>query len=491
VWPANAAAVVLRLAGNEDKELRWRAVQGLNAGRETAKHLAAAQIVPVLIRSLSDRYNRIRDAAAYALSQRAESVLELDPRNADALIAALEVRAGPAWGDGCAGLDDGASTCGHLARLLATLSHRLSATQREHALAGVERALRHFRGEGGTVMFDSMGIEAPHFLKEQLGPLRSPREWGVQDLLEYLAFPGKEDRRLSYAESDRRLADLYARAPQTTLAAVVDIVGAANHRNAAIGAALWLMTLGPAADSALPALDGMATGELDDYAQQQAQGAAQFIRASLTVESDAAGAAPGSARQRVAFLKEMTPSDPDRAYLAEVSELLGHGDAYVRAAAADLLARAAPAAGAATAAVRSLEKMLADEAAVDVGVSGPTEFEGRLYHWRRERRSPGASAVHALFALDRIPPDDRVLKAMLAESMHAAAVLGQCSVPHRFSVGQWRRAAVAAGGLAVAEPRIRAARLQCRERGWSGDGAAFAAESELADILRQLSGRQV
>jgi hypothetical protein len=135
--------------------------------------------------------------------------------------------------------------------------------------------------------------------------------------------------------------------------------------------------------------------------------------------------------------------------------------------------------------------MLADEVAVEVGISGPIEYQGRLYHWRRERRSPPVSAVHTLFALDQVSPDDRVLKAMLSESVHTATVLGQCSVPHRFSIAQWRRAATAAGGLGVAEPQIRATRQRCREQAWSGIGSAFAAEQELAEVIRQLSGRLV
>jgi hypothetical protein len=491
VLPPNAADLILRLALNKNKEIRWRAVQGLSAGRETAKHLTAAQVIPVLIQGLSDRYNRIRDAAAYALSQRAESVVGIDPRNVDAVIAALESRAAFEWGDGHAGLDDGASACGHAARLLATVSHRLDATQRQHALAGVESAICHLTGKHSRVMFDSIGVQASHFLKEQLGPLRDPREWGVQDLLESLAFPSKQDRRLSCAECDRQLGDEYSRAPGTTLAAVIRTVREATNRDAAIGGALWLMTLGPAAESALPALESMASGKLDGYAQRQAKDAAEFIRKSLTVEPDASAAVLGSARQRVAFLKEMNPPDLERGSLAELSELREHRDAYVRAAAADLLAKAAPAAGDAKAAIPFLENMLGEEAAVEVGISGPIEFEGRLYHWRRERRSPRASAVHALFALDQVPLGGRVLKALLAESVHPAVILGQCSVPHRFSFEEWCRAATAAGGLGVAEPKIRATRQQCREQGWTADGSAFATELELAEIIRQLSGRLV
>src|SRR5271169_2102436 len=141
--------------------------------------------------------------------------------------------------------------------------------------------------------------------------------------------------------------------------------------------------------------------------------------------------------------------------------------------------------------IRQLVNLLSDEAAVEVGISGPFEFVGRVSHWRRERRSPRASALHALFAMDSVPQGELYLRAMLAETAPAALVIAQRTVPGRFSIGQWRRAASAAGGLAIAEPQIRSFRQTCRERGWSGEHSAFAAEAELAVIIRQLSGRLV
>ena len=122
------------------------------------------------------------------------------------------------------------------------------------------------------------------------------------------------------------------------------------------------------------------------------------------------------------------------------------------------------------------------------GVVTSFKFEGRLYHWRQERRSPRVSAIYALFAMDRVPKGEGLLKAMLSESVHMATVIAQRVVPHRFPIAQWRLAASSAGGLAVAEPQIRALRQQCRERGWAGDTSTLAAEFELADIIRQLSG---
>src|SRR5262249_31686790 len=210
--PANAAELVLRLAASQDKKVRWRAVQGLSVGRETAKHLTAAQVVPALLQGLSDCYNRIRDAAAYALSQRADALHELDPGLLDTVIKGLEPRESSDWGDGYRGLDVGAGACGHTARLLATLSHQLNRAQRKQAVAGVESAIRRFAHTDATVMFDSMGLSAHQFLQEQLAVLQKPLKWDVPNLLGSLAYPSKQDRRLSCEECDRRLGDHYSQA---------------------------------------------------------------------------------------------------------------------------------------------------------------------------------------------------------------------------------------------------------------------------------------
>jgi hypothetical protein len=253
------------------------------------------------------------------------------------------------------------------------------------------------------------------------------------------------------------------------------------------------MSHGPVAAAALPALEKMATGELDEYARDQARRAVEFIRDSMTVERDiSTNATWYSARQRVAGLNRPDPSKFDLpALLAELEELLEHREAYLRAGAAELVATWVPAEYVTPAILRELEKMLTDEAAVDVGVPGQFESEGRIYYWHRERRSPRASALRALFAIDWIPTGDLVLKAMLAESLHPWIVWAERAVPRRFSIGEWRQAASAAGGLAVAEPQIRAARQQSRDRHWSGDIYASAAEQELAGIIRQISGRLV
>ena len=505
ILPANVAHVILRMAESKHKDVRWRAVQGLNVGRETAKHLSAEQVIPVLMRVLEDPHNRIRDAAAYALSQRSEAVL--DRRFLPALIGALEIRESTTWEDrnstaskraatwtsdfAYSSLDNGAATCGHIARLLATFSHRLDSKQRKQVVAAVQKAIRHFTGKKATVMFDSMGIDAAPFLNEQLGLLRAPREWGLQELLVPFAFPNMQESRLSPEDCERRLAEMVAQDSEATISDAVELVRDAKNRNAALGAVHWLMTLGPAAERALPEIDKMATGNLDSYAKDEAKRAAEFIREALAVEPDVSPDTNSrSDRNRIASLLRLEPSNQP-GLLSDLEGLLENKDAYVRAGAAEAMAKWAPPLSTSPEVIRQLVNLLSDEAAVNVGISGPFEFEGRVSHWRQERRSPRASALHALFVIDSVPHGELFLRAMLAETAHAALVIAQQTVPRRFPIGQWRRAASAAGGLAIAEPQIRSFRQTCRERGWSGEHSAFAAESELAVIIRQLSGRLI
>jgi HEAT repeat protein len=508
ILPANAAHIILRLAASMDKEARWRAVQGLCLGRETAKNLSGQLIVPVLMRALRDTQNRIRDAAAYALSQRGEEVVQ--PHHLPVLIDALVIRNASRWADREStvpadtatwtsdfayesSLDDGAATCGHIARLLATFSHRLDSEQRQQVVAGIQQAIRHFSGKRATVMFESMGIEAAPFLKEQLGLVRTPKEWGIQELLVPLAFSSMQDWRLSPEGCEHRLAELLEQDPEATIADAIEVVTSANHRNAALGAVHWFMSLGPAAESALPSIEAMSTGTLDPYAKDEAKRAARFIRVSLSIEPDVSKDTQArSARHRVAsWLRVERPNLERPAVLSELEKLLENDDAYIRAEAANTLAKCAAALPISSSAIRALENLLTDEAAVEVGISGLFELDGRVCHWRRERRSPRASALNALLVMDCVPRGERSLRAMLAESTHAALITAHRAVPHRFPIQHWRRAASAAGGLAIAEPQIRACRQRCRELGWSGDSSAFAAQSELAVIVRQLSGRLI
>lgn len=491
ILPANAADVILRLTDNNDHELRWRAVQGLAPGRETVKHLTAAQVVPVLVRRLADPDNRVRAAASFALSRLGETILAIEPTAVSRLLRALD--------------DTDSSACGHAARLLAAVSGHLTPAQRTQAVVAVERAARRFAGKSQChVMFDSMWVQAAPFLKEQQAALRKPIEWNVPELLAAFFWCDKQDGRLPPEECDRRLAEAYARAPQQTIAVAMRAARAGQDRAGAIGAALWLMTLGPAAEPALEALDAMAAGKLDDYAREQARDAAAFIRRSLVVTPESHGHAEStghtpSVRERLALLSReldasAAPAPTHGALIPGLIDSLEHPDAYVRAGAATILAKMTMAAPAASLAIPILEKLLADDGFAEVGVTGTYRCAGRLYHWRKERRCPRASALEAMFALGQVPAGDRVLRAMLAESTHAAIVCGKTALPHQFLIAQWRSAVAAAGGLAIADPLIRAARQQCRRDAWSGqdtDCSGFACEAELAGVIGQLSGRLV
>jgi hypothetical protein len=428
ILPPRAARLLLTLAGNQDDELRWRAVQGLAPGRESAKHLSASDVIPVLVKSLTDRSPQVRVAAALALVQRGPAQCE----QAGPLVPALIKSLG----------DPSASVCGHAARLLALVSERLSASERKAAASGAERAARRFAGQSNAyVMFDSMGTQADRFLALQRDAIVKPKVWDLPALFAEIALPDKQDRWLAPLEVDRRLADAYAADAERVVRAAMDAAALGTDRWPAMGAANWLMTLGPAAEAALPALDAMAGGKFDPYACQIGRLAADAIRRSLTV--------PPAESTR----EEDLPADAG-----------------------------------------SLIERLADERDAVVGIAGRFEFDGRLYHWHQERRSPRARAIRALFDLGRVPPGLVMLRAMLAAARQSAVVCGRHAAPFRFEYAQWQAAVVAAGGLPVAEPAIRAVRQECRTAAWQGENAdtlAFVAEAELAEVIRQLSGRVV
>jgi HEAT repeat protein len=529
ILPANAAELILRLADNNDNELRWRAVQGLAVEHETAKHLTNAQVVPVLLRRLSDDSNRVRNAAAHALSQMGESVLDLDAAVVPALLRTLDGNPSSARGRKSASLDSDSSAegfdllfeplnpgeftsldsdssaCGHVARLLVALAHRLTPAQRQEALAGIERAARRYAAQGERyVTFHGMWTPAAPFLEEQQRLLSRPAPWSLSELFAMLAFPNQEAEQLSTSECDGRLADAYTRAPQQTIAAAVQALDDSSNRSASLGAAEWLSTLGPAAEPALPTLDEMAQRRLDSYHEERVRAAREVIRSSLLVTPDPGeetSAGPGGppARNRIASLthaleENALSAEEGAAAVPELIAALGHSDPYVRAGSADLLATLAPAVSQVSPAIPALERLLADDAVAAVGISGLVELEGRLYHWREERRCPREAALRALFTLGWVPPGDRMLRAMLAESTRTAVLFGGKALPHCFTLAQWRSAVAAAGGLAVADPMIRTARQQCRNQAWSGnkpDPVVYAAEAELAEVIRHLSGRLV
>jgi hypothetical protein len=233
----------------------------------------------------------------------------------------------------------------------------------------------------------------------------------------------------------------------------------------------------------------MATDGPDPYAKEQPQGVATWIRRALGVSPEPTAARPGGSpdRRRIVVLGEAGVT----ADATELFHLVGHPDPFVRCRAADLLGRLPQAAGRSKAVLTAL---LADDGFADVGVMGPHVCDGRLYHWHRARRSPRAAAIRALFALGHVPPGDRMLTAMLAESVRAATVCGERGTAGRFTAAQWDAAVGAAGGFAAAEQQVRTARRVARNTGWSGeeeDKVAFSATSELDEVTRRLSGQLV
>jgi hypothetical protein len=256
------------------------------------------------------------------------------------------------------------------------------------------------------------------------------------------------------------------------------------------------MTLGPAAGPALEALDAMADGPLDDHARDQARAASTAIREALLITRDGApepAQAEASARQQIMRLLHAAQAEQSRdnrdVLVAELIGLIKHPDAYVRAGAADGLAILTLGPSEIAAATPVLQRMLEDEAFAEVGIAGAFECGGRLFHWRQERRSPRASAIRALFAIGWMPAGDYMLKAMLAEAAFAKVTCGAAAEPQHFTIAQWRMASEAAGGLAIAEPLIRATRQQCRHEFWQGNSRFNVCEAELAEVIRILSGR--
>jgi HEAT repeat protein len=399
ILPTTAAPVILRLADSRNDELRWRAVQGLAMRWEqTSRHLSTEQVVPVLLKRISDRYPRVRQAAALALSERGDAASILGMNVVPALLAAVD--------------DEDAVVCGHAARGLANMSDRLSPAERRTALEAVGRAARRFANETNKyVMIYSTGYAIQKVLVDAARGLENDTEPGVSDILsDYFLSGLGSDARHPPAQCDRWLADLYARSSGEAISAATAAVQNGANRHAAVGGALWLMSLGPAAAPALDAIDSMAGGQLDNYARGEARRAADFIRNSLTVTPES---------------EALVTPESDQGWTKWVSEavaLLGHPDPHVRAGAAECLGELGEAVTREPGAVAVLEKLLDDDEFAEAGVLGEFECKARLFHWRKERRSPRAAAIRALFALGQIPPGSRMLTAMLTASKQAAAI---------------------------------------------------------------------
>jgi hypothetical protein len=123
---------------------------------------------------------------------------------------------------------------------------------------------------------------------------------------------------------------------------------------------------------------------------------------------------------------------------------------------------------------------------------GRVELHGRLYHWHQQWWSPRVSAIRALYQFGKAPEGEQQLRAMVAESKRPGMICSSYTAPHQFSIAQWQQAVTLAGGLAVGDPIICSARQQCLNQRYSKDdvdNSASAAEAELAEVIRQLSGR--
>jgi hypothetical protein len=177
------------------------------------------------------------------------------------------------------------------------------------------------------------------------------------------------------------------------------------------------------------------------------------------------------------------------ALISEQIDGLSHSDAYVRARSAALIAQLPL--SQVSDFFPLLERLLTDEEVATVGIVGRVELHGRLHHWHQQWWSPRVSAIQVLLQFGKAPEGEQVLRAMVAESKRPAMICSS-TAPHQFSIAQWRQAVTLAGGLAVADPIIRSARQQCLNQRCSKDGldnSASAAEAELAEVIRQLSGR--
>jgi hypothetical protein len=329
------------------------------------------------------------------------------------------------------------------------------------------------------------------YLKRQRQLIAKAPAWSAAELFLELAYPGKQDWTIAPAACDRRLASHYARAPGQTIAEAIQVIGTDGNLNAAIGAAQWLMTLGPAAEPALGALDRM--GPMGSYAQQQARKASQFIRQSLLVTPEPSDTGQ-SARRDVSRLRRevISADDPGSVHGTLVEQLLGflgHPDAYVRTKAANGLATVPLTRSQRADVTPLLERMLADDEAAEAGIIGEYECGGRLFHWRQVRYAPRSGAARALSAAGHIPEGDHTFNAMLAEAMHTEVVCGDAGLPVRFAIGLWRMAVEAAGGLSVVAPILHAAQQRCQTQPSLGSKAPYACADELSDVIRQLSGR--
>jgi len=468
--PANLAWLILRLAKSTDKELRWRMVQNFEHRSDAAASLPDSEVVPVLMECLSDRYGRIRNAAAHGLASRGPNVLNLHPDYVGILIDALQHHPSAKWGSHN-GLDSEASPCGHIAHLLASGADQLTAKQRMAAIARIKAASERFRGKDDEhVMLGGTWYNAHHYLQKQYEHLAKPVQETLVRLLAEIAFPLNDDRFRPLLEADRDLANRCEESPQALLTSLRKHLP--KSTTAGRGAVEWLRKLGSAAGFALKDLDAKAATITPPATAWEIAGVANFIRWSRQFK-----ARPSIKRSRAA------PTS------SEWIAMLKSPDAYTRAVAAESLA-AQPEMDPANKqeAVTALQQLLKDDASIEYGVKGRCEVDGRLYFWRMERKTPRASAVTALFALGYQPDDDSLFRGLVDESKRAAIVCGEKVIPRQFPLELWRLAIQGTGGMSKCERQFSQLLKELSERPYSDEvNEQYACSDEIKRVVDSLS----
>lgn len=480
--PNNLAHLLIPLAANHDDEIRWRAVQGMMPGKKVEQWLRRDETCPVLAEALSDSRTEIRHAAALALAEIGSEVLEHCPQIIDRLITAVD--------------DQDAGVCGHSSRLLAILANQLNSKQRAQALKRTKAASRRFRHSQSYVHFVMTGIPADRFLSDQHKAISRPVEWTLEKLWEVYAFQDREECTLKPRAVNDRLASAFRENPDSVIASAVGVLRKAGDRTTVLGAAKWLTTVGPAASSAIPAIESCGGGRFDSYIDGEMNLACRLIREAIEFDENSA-AGPTDMRIARQLVEEDAPGQtlsPDA-----WREHLEQDDWLARFQTLTALANAGRAYRDSGSSTMELQEMvcpsLRDESHDTVSITGEYRNGDQIYQWRRQRRSVAGAAVRAMFALGAHLRSSDLFDAMLREATQAYVRCGATVIVSEYSDEEWCLACESAdGGFSRGERRIRAARQQCRTSVWHGtvyDPLEAVAESHLRQVILRLSGRLV
>jgi hypothetical protein len=447
-------------------------MQNFENQSDAANSLADGEVVPVLMECLSDRYGRIRNAAALGLANRGPIVLKLHPDNIDALIDALKQNPSAKWGSSPK-LDSEASPCGHIAHLLACGADQLTAQQRKVALARIKNAGERFRGKDDEyVMLGGTWHNAHQYLQKQYERLAKPPQKTLVHLLAEIAFPMNDDRFRPLLEADRDLADRYEKSPEAFLASLRKQLPKSSP--AGRGAAEWLRKIGPAASAVLKELDSKAATITPPASAWEIAGIANFIRWSKK-------------------FKQQPPTKKSKSSptFSESIAMLKSSDAYTRAVAARALGLQPEMDSPMNQkTVTALESLLKDDASIEFGVMGRREVDGRLYFWCMERTTPRASAINALIAIGYQPEDDGLFRSMVAESKRAAVICGEKVIARQFPIEHWRLAIEGAGGMSKCERLLNRLLKELGEQPYSKDvNEQYACSDEIKRVLASLTLR--